>query len=300
MLKVAWHTDYAHPLPDGHRFPMAKYELLPEQLCYEGTLTSDHLFCPTLLPEDRIVRTHDPEYWNKLKHIQLSRIEERRTGFPLSEALVRRERRIMQGTIECTQHAHQHGIAMNVAGGTHHAFSNRGEGFCLLNDLALGAMHVLDNGLGAKVLIIDLDVHQGNGTASLFRGDDRVFTFSMHGEKNYPMHKELGDLDIGMPDQTDDRLYLSTLREALPRIIDLTEPDFAFFQSGVDVLAEDKLGRLALSLRGCRERDKVVMEACIGNNIPLVCAMGGGYAPDVRVIVEAHANTFRMAQELYF
>lgn len=279
---------------------MAKYELLPEQLRYEGTLTEAHFFEPGSLPDDRIIRVHSPEYWNKLRTGTLSASEERRTGFPFSHALVARERTIMQGTVECATFAKTFGIAMNIAGGTHHAYADHGEGFCLLNDLALGAQHVLDTAVAKRVLIIDLDVHQGNGTAALFANDNRVFTFSMHGEKNYPMRKEKSDVDVGLADGCNDTAYLTHLRETLPRIVDAFEPDFAFFQSGVDVLEEDKLGRLSLSLYGCKERDRIVLEHCKRNAIPVVCAMGGGYSPNIKTIVEAHANTFRMAQEIYF
>ncbi len=300
MLKVAWHTSYAHPLPDGHRFPMAKYELLPEQLRYEGTLTGANFFEPDILPEESIVRVHAPEYWEKLRTGTLTKAEERRTGFPFSHALVERERTIVQGTVECTAFAQEFGVAMNIAGGTHHAYADHGEGFCLLNDLALGAMHVLNSGMAKRVLIIDLDVHQGNGTAALFADNPRVFSFSMHGEKNYPMKKEASDLDVALPDGCNDAAYLAQLNASLPRIIEAFEPDFAFFQTGVDVLEEDKLGRLSLSLWGCKERDRIVFERCKANNIPLVCAMGGGYSPNIKTIVEAHANTFRLAQEIYF
>lgn len=300
MLKIAWHPEYAHPLPDGHRFPMEKYELLPEQMLHEGSVTESSFFAPELLDEASIIKTHDPDYWQKLRELNLSRKEERRTGFPLSEALVTRERRIMRGTIECALHAMNDGVSLNIAGGTHHAYTDRGEGFCLLNDIALGARYLLDHRLASKVLVVDLDVHQGNGTAEIFAGDDQVFTFSMHGDKNYPMHKEQSDLDIPLADGTDDEHYLSILRETLPRLLDLTEPDFVFFQTGVDVLESDKLGRLALTVQGCRERDRIVFERCKKNEVPVACAMGGGYSKDIRIIVEAHANTFRLAQEIYF
>ncbi len=300
MLKIAWHSEYAHPLPEGHRFPMEKYELLPEQLLHEGCINEDAFFSPDLLDEPSILKTHDSAYWDKLRELKLSRKEERKTGFPLSEALVQRERRIMRGTIDCALYALKHGVSLNIAGGTHHAYRNHGEGFCLLNDIALGASHLLTTGLAHKILVVDLDVHQGNGTAEIFADDDRVFTFSMHGEKNYPLHKEQSDLDIPLADGTDDSTYLNILRETLPRLFDLTEPDFVFFQTGVDVLASDKLGRLGLTVQGCRERDRIVFETCRRNEVPVACAMGGGYSEDIRIIVDAHANTFRLAQELYF
>lgn len=300
MLKIAWHPCYAHPLPDGHRFPMLKYELLPEQLLYEGTISESNLFQPGQLSESSITAVHDTAYWDKLKHLRLDRREERRTGFPLSQALIDREICIMQGSVDCAVYAMKYGAALNIAGGTHHAYTNRGEGFCLLNDIALAANHVLEVGLAKKVLVVDLDVHQGNGTAEIFENDDRVFTFSMHGEKNYPVPKEKSDLDIGLPDKTDDDHYLDILKEKLPRLLDHVEPDLVFYQSGVDVLGEDKLGRLSLSLSGCKERDRFVLQRCKDDGVPVVCAMGGGYSPDIRLIVEAHANTYRLTREIFF
>jgi len=186
-----------------------------------------------------------------------------------------------------------------VAGGTHHAFADRGEGFCCFNDQAVAANYLLDKGLARKILIVDLDVHQGNGTASIFRDEPRVFTFSMHGERNYPLRKEQSDLDIGLPDGMEDEAYLNILKENLPRIADEFQPDFVFYQSGVDVLASDKLGRLHLTRQGCRERDWFVLSFCKRNRIPVAVSMGGGYSPRIADIVEAHANTFRVAQELF-
>ena len=300
MLKIAWHEAYAHSLPDNHRFPMEKYQLLPEQLIYEGTITENNLFEPVPLSEEAILRTHDVVYWERLKNLSLSRAEERRTGFPLSEQLVRRETIIMNGTVQAALFALTYGVAMNIAGGTHHAFTNRGEGFCLLNDIALGAHHLLDRSLATKVLVVDLDVHQGNGTAQIFRADPRVFTFSMHGASNYPMHKEASDLDVGLEDGVTDGAYLKILDGHLKNLMDQLQPDFVFFQSGVDVLATDKLGRLGMTIAGCKIRDRLVLDACKQNNIPLVVSMGGGYSEKVAHIVEAHANTYRLAQEIYF
>ena len=300
MLKIAFHPIYKHPLPVKHRFPMEKYELLPEQLLYEGTVSEDNFFEPIPLDEATILKTHDKEYWHKLKTLSLSRKEIRATGFPLSAELVQREIILAQGTVQCAIYAQKYGIAMNIAGGTHHAFTNRGEGFCLLNDIALAANYLLDNGLTQKVFIIDLDVHQGNGTAEIFRNEDRVFTFSMHGAKNYPLRKEQSDLDIGLPDGADDDLYLGQLREILPRLIEMIKPDFIFFQSGVDVLATDKLGRLGMTIEGCKERDKIVFDQCKRHQIPIAVSMGGGYSERIAHIVEAHANTYRLAQDLFF
>lgn len=300
MLKVAWNETYVLPLPANHRFPMSKYEVLPQQLLHEGTLTSANIFSPGPLSEELVLLTHTKEYWSKLVGLALTPHEIRRTGFPLSQQLIDREVVIMEGTVECTHYALQHGIAMNIAGGTHHAFTNRGEGFCLLNDMAIAAHHLLNKRLAQKVLIVDLDVHQGNGTAQIFKGDARVFTFSMHGAHNYPLVKEVSDLDIGLLDGTDDAFYLPTLEVNLNNLLDTVEPDFMFYQSGVDVLATDTLGRLGLSRAGCKERDRIVLRAAKDNGIPLVVSMGGGYSKDFKDIIEAHANTFRMAQEIFF
>jgi acetoin utilization deacetylase AcuC-like enzyme len=300
MLKIAWTESYVLPLPPNHRFPMSKYEILPQQLLHEGTINESNIFSPSPLGESLIALTHDSEYWERLKGLCLTPKEVRRTGFPLTEALVNRETTIMNGTVLCTQFAWQYGIAMNIAGGTHHAFTDRGEGFCLLNDIAIAANYVLKNGMASKILVVDLDVHQGNGTAQIFRNEPRVFTFSMHGANNYPLQKEQSDLDIGLPDYTDDSFYLKTLDVNLKNLLDNIQPDFMFFQSGVDILDTDKLGRLSVSREGCKKRDRLVLQLAHTNKIPLVASMGGGYSPDFRDIIEAHANTYRLAQEIYF
>lgn len=300
MLKVAWSPDYVLPLPPNHRFPMSKYEVLPQQLLHEGTLKESNFFSPPAVEDHWIVRTHDPAYWQRLRALDLTPREVRRTGFPLTRELVDREVMIVNGTRLCAQHAMEHGIAMNIAGGTHHAFTNKGEGFCLLNDIAIAANWLLDETTIQKILVVDLDVHQGNGTAQIFRDEPRVFTFSMHGANNYPLHKENSDLDIGLADFTNDLFYLSTLESNLHNLIEQVQPGFMFFQSGVDILDTDKLGRLSVTREGCKLRDRIVMEAAKHNKIPIVASMGGGYSPDFRDIIEAHANTFRLAQEIFF
>lgn len=300
MLKIAWSEVFAHPLPKNHRFPMAKYELLPTQLLYEGTIAEDHLFAPTPLDERYLLTVHEAEYWQRLKQLGLTPREQRVTGFPHSEALIHREICIMNGTLMAADFALQYGVSMNVAGGTHHAFSNRGEGFCLLNDIAIAADYLWRERGIQQILVVDLDVHQGNGTAEIFRHRPEVFTFSMHGGKNYPLHKEQSDLDVPLADGTDDATYLALLQEHFPPLLDKVAPDFVFFLSGVDVLATDKLGRLGMSIAGCRERDRMVLELCHRNEIPVVASMGGGYSARLADIVEAHANTFRLAQEIWF
>jgi acetoin utilization deacetylase AcuC-like enzyme len=300
MLKIAWTPHYHHPLPEGHRFPMEKYTLLPQQLLYEGTCREEHFFAPTRVAETDVMAVHSPVYWNKVKSLQLSPQQVRRTGFPLSHSLVEREKVITQGTLMAADFALQFGISMNIAGGTHHAFSDRGEGFCLLNDMAVAAFYLLKQQKVQQVLIIDLDVHQGNGTASIFREIPQVFTFSMHGAHNYPLHKEHSDLDIPLEDHTDDKTYLSLLMYTLPNLFERYQPDFVFYQAGVDVLETDKLGRLALTRQGCKERDRFVLQTCARHKVPLVVSMGGGYSPQIAHIIEAHANTFRLAQEIFF
>lgn len=299
MIRVAWHPSYEHPLPEGHRFPMEKYGLLPEQLLYEGTLQSGHFFTPGLLEKQVAVLAHTPTYWEKLLGLSLSRQEERKTGFPLSDALVARERRIMQGTLEAALYALEGGAALNIAGGTHHAYTDFGSGFCLLNDNAIAASYLLHRHLVQRILIIDLDVHQGDGTAQIFRHEPRVFTFSMHGAANFPMHKQESDWDIPLPDGTTDATYLKLLREALPQMYARHQPDFVFFQSGVDVLERDALGRLSLTIDGCRERDRLVFAFCKENNLPVVASMGGGYSKFLSDIIEAHANTYRLAVDFF-
>lgn len=300
MLKIAWAPNYVLPLPPSHRFPMSKYEVLPQQLLHEGTVSVDSFFAPSPAAESLIIRTHEETYWKRLQARQLSPQEIRRTGFPLTQALVDREVIIMQGTVQCTQYALQYGVSLNIAGGTHHAFTNRGEGFCLLNDIAIAANYLLDQRLVKQILVVDLDVHQGNGTAQIFRNEPRVFTFSMHGANNYPLHKEHSDLDIGLPDGTNDSFYLKTLDVNLKNLLDTVQPDFIFFQSGVDILDTDKLGKLLVTREGCKQRDRIVLEAAKQNRIPLVASMGGGYSENFRDIIEAHANTYRLAQEIFF
>lgn len=300
MLKIAWSPIFAHPLPEGHRFPMEKYLLLPEQLKYEGTATEDNFFVPEDMDEKCILNTHDSGYWDKLKNLTLSKSEIRKTGFPLSEGLVKREVHIMSGSIQSALFAKEFGVGMNIAGGTHHAYADRGEGFCLLNDLAITANYLIDQQLAKKVLIIDLDVHQGNGTASIFQDKPEVFTFSMHGKSNYPMHKEKSDLDIDLPDKIEDEVYLKKLNESLDLILGLFTPDFILYQSGVDILKSDKLGRLSVSMEGVKTRDKTVLELAKSLEVPIMCCMGGGYSPMIRDIIEAHAQVYRLAQEIYF
>ena len=299
MLPIAYHPIYKHPLPEGHRFPMLKYELLPQQLLYEGTAVPSDFYAPGLPDMKHVLAIHKKEYVDELLNLTLDSRAVRKIGFPLSAELVERELRIAQGTIWGCLQAMQTGIAFNIAGGTHHAYSDHGEAFCMLNDQAIAAQYLLDTQQAGKILIVDLDVHQGNGTAEIFSSSNSVFTFSMHGQTNYPFRKEISDLDIALNDNTGDDEYLSILKDTLPQLIKEQKPDFIFYLSGVDILASDKLGKLGCSIAGCKERDAFVFSICKQHGIPVQCSMGGGYSPDIKTIIEAHANTYRVAREIF-
>ncbi|HKH63784.1 MAG TPA: histone deacetylase [Flavitalea sp.] len=299
MPWIAYDHTYSLPLPAGHRFPMLKYELIPQQLLYEGAIQPGNIFSPGVCSKEIVLLTHEEAYYDKLVHQTLSAKEQRHIGFPQSQQLTRRELIITQGTIDCAEVALEQAIAFNVAGGTHHAFSDRGEGFCLLNDFAVAANYLLHKGLAHKILIIDLDVHQGNGTAKIFQSVPTVFTYSVHGEHNYPFRKEKSDYDIGLKDGTEDGTYLQILHETLQEVIESIKPNFAFYLSGVDVLATDKFGKLKLSMNGCLKRDEIVFSLLKERKIPCAVAMGGGYSEDIKIIVEAHCNTFRIAKSIY-
>lgn len=300
MFKIAYSNIYEHSLPEGHRFPMLKYELIPQQLLYEGIIQESNLFEPIACSEQTILLTHEHTYWHNMKNLLLTERDMRKIGFPLSAELVTREITIMQGTVDCALYAQKYGCAMNIAGGTHHAFTNKGEGFCLLNDMAIAANYLLANKLAERILIVDLDVHQGNGTAQIFQNNEAVFTLSMHGKNNYPFHKEISDMDIELKDGTDDVTYLNLLQQHLPFAIKKHRPDFIFYLCGVDILATDKFGKLNISKEACKQRDVLVFELCKTNNIPVACAMGGGYSPKISDIVDAHCNTFKVAAEIFF
>ncbi|NJC26276.1 acetoin utilization deacetylase AcuC-like enzyme [Lewinella antarctica] len=298
-MRIAFSPTYRYTLPAKHRFPMDKYTLLPEQLLYEGTITEANFFAPNPLPEEAILRTHTADYWHKLKTNTLSVKEIRAIGFPMRPDLIARGRVIAQGTLDCARYAFQDGVALNIAGGTHHSFADRGEGFCVYNDIAIAAHELLHTGEIRKAIVIDLDVHQGNGTAKIFERDDRVFTLSFHGARNYPTRKMTSDLDVGFPDKTEDAAYLAKLEEVLPTLLDREQPDIVFYLSGVDILATDKLGRLACTIQGCKQRDKYVFEQCAQRGLPVAVSMGGGYSERLATIIEAHANTFRMAEGVF-
>lgn len=298
MFKVAYHSTYPHSLPDGHRFPMTKYSLLHAQLMWEGIVDTDEWIHPSEIPLPALLRCHSPDYISRLESGHLSKNEQRKSGFPWSAGLIAREKTIMEGTRLCGRVAAKGGVALNIAGGTHHAHAAHAEGFCLLNDLVISAYDLLDAGF-ERVLIVDLDVHQGNGTASMLADEPRIFTFSMHGAANYPMHKAVGDWDIALPDGTRDADYLFELERALSEILQDFSPQVALYQCGVDVLESDKLGRLALSMKGCQARDHIVLEMLHACGIGVACTMGGGYSERIATIVEAHMQTFRVARDLW-
>lgn len=298
MLKIAHSPIFCHAVPDGHRFPMAKYRLLPERLLADGIIRADDIFAPQLLSADEILTTHTAEYWHKLETQALSAKEARAIGLPMSPELVLRERYICHATYECALYAKQYGISLSTSGGTHHAFADRGEGFCVMNDICVASNLLLKRNQAKRILIVDLDVHQGNGNAAIMADNPAVFVFSMHGEKNYPYHKPKSDLDIALADDTGDDEYLEILSNTLPKIIAEFTPDMIFYQAGVDVLAVDKLGKLSLTLDGCYQRDEIVLTMAHQLGIPVAVVMGGGYAPDIDVIVQAHMGVFGVARSL--
>lgn len=298
-FKIAHCPEFALPLPDGHRFPMAKYELLPKKLIADGIATPEQFFVPRMASVDEILTTHTADYWHALDSLTLSPKDCRKIGLPMSKALIDRERLVVGATIECAKFALMDGISLSTSGGTHHAFADSGEGFCILNDICVASNVLLKEGLAKRILILDLDVHQGNGNASIMADNDDVFVMSMHGEKNYPYHKPKSNLDINLPDGTGDDDYLSLLKYHLPKVLDDFNPDFVFYQAGVDVLADDRLGRINLTMNGLYERERYVIETLFNRRLPTVVTMGGGYAPDIGVIVQGHSVVFGVVGEVF-
>ena len=294
-MRLAYHTDYFVPLPPGHPFPMAKYPLLRERLAAEGLLDEAKLLVPREASLEDLARVHTPEYLGRLEAGTLDAAEIRRIGVPWSAALWRRSRLATQGTIDAARAAFEDGLAGNLAGGTHHAFADHGEGFCVLNDVAVAIRVLQAERLVARALVVDLDVHQGNGTAAIFERDPDVYTFSMHGERNYPTRKMNSRLDVGLADGMGDVEYLALLEQHLAAILEEFEPDLVFYLAGVDPARGDRYGRLALSDEGIRRRDACVLDACRGLCLPTVITMAGGYAPTPERTAELHAIVFREA-----
>ena len=294
MLRLWSSAQYAIPLPDGHRFPMAKYALLREAVLREGLVSPERLHDPPRATVEDVRRVHTAEYVEHILHGTLPPLEQRRIGLPWSPAFVERAFRVVQGTIEASEAALDHGVAMNLAGGTHHAFPDRGEGFCTFNDVAIAIRRLQALGRVTRVAVIDLDVHQGNGTHGCFAGDPNVFTFSMHGAKNFPFHKVPGTRDVELEDGTTDATYLGLLRDHLPDVLRLARPDLVVYLAGADPHEGDRLGRLKLTFDGLLERDRYVIATCREVGIPVCTTMSGGYGHDVHTTVAVHVNTVRV------
>jgi acetoin utilization deacetylase AcuC-like enzyme len=297
-LRVSHHPDYYVELPPGHSFPMRKYRDVHALLLASGILRAEDLMTPEEAPLAMLARVHTPDYLTKLEGGTLSAAEQRRIGVPWSARLWRRSRLAVHGTWLAAVAALEDGLAGNLAGGTHHAFADHGEGFCVLNDVAVAIRELQATRRIVRALVIDLDVHQGNGTAAIFTGDPDVFTFSMHGERNYPVHKSSSTRDVPLPDGMDDAAYLDVLRQQLPEICALARPDLVFYLAGVDVARGDRYGRLALSAAGLAERDRLVLETLRRAGLPGVILLAGGYAPTVEQTSALHAQTFRIATQV--
>ena len=296
MTLALWSSArYVFPLPPGHRFPVAKYALLRERVIADGIVRAGDVRDPDAANDDDLLRVHTPDYVSRFTNGQLTAAEERRIGFPWSPALVERSRRAVGGTIAAASHAMTAGIAMNLAGGTHHAFADHGEGFCVYNDVAIAIRRLQHQGSIRRAVVIDLDVHQGNGTHAIFAEDDRVFTFSMHGGRNYPFHKVPGTLDIELADKCTDAGYLAMLEQSLPRVLQSSEPDLALYIAGADPHEGDTLGRLSLTFDGLARRDAYVISQCRDVGIPVAITIGGGYGRDMADTVAVHATTARIA-----
>ena len=298
-MKAFYSDRYVIPLPPQHRFPIVKYSMIRQRLDAEGVLPAHHLFHPPLVERDEALLVHAADYYDRLVAGQLTDREVRRLGLPWCELLVGRSRVSVGGTLAAARAALADGVAANLGGGTHHAFSEHGEGFCVFNDIAVAIRVLRAEGLLRRAAVVDLDVHQGNGTAAIFADDPEVFTLSLHGEKNYPLVKQQSTLDVALADGTDDEEYLYALALHLATTLDGFRPDMVFYQAGVDPFFDDRLGRLALTLAGLKRRDEMVLAACRARHVPCVITLGGGYARDVADTVEAHCNTIRAARAIF-
>jgi len=295
-MRVSYHPDYTVPLPEGHPFPMGKFAALHRILLDEGLIRPEDVMLPQEAAWADLRLVHTEEYLTQLAQGTLTRQAERKLGVPWSLTMLRRSRLAAQGTINAARAALEDGIAANLAGGTHHAFPDHGEGYCVLNDVAIAIRALRRDGLIRRALIIDLDVHQGNGTAAIFGGDDTAYTFSMHGERNYPWRKPPSDCDVGLPDGTGDDLYVETLSRHLPMIFDAARPDLVFYLAGVDPVIGDRFGRLALTREGARQRDNATLRAIAARGAPVVLTLSGGYARTPELTADLHAIVHREAQ----
>jgi len=299
VLRAFYSDHFVLPLPDGHKFPMAKYSRLRERILAEGIIAPEHLCEAPAAEWDDLRLVHDPIYVDAVANGTVPADVQRRIGFPWSPQMVERARRSVGATIAAAHAALDDGAAANLAGGTHHAFADRGEGFCVFNDVAVASRVLQRDQHARRIAIVDLDVHQGNGTAAIFSGDPSVFTFSMHGAQNFPFRKEASDLDVPLTDGTTDEEYLALLQTHLPAALNAHAPDFVFYLAGADPYEGDRLGRLKLTIDGLRRRDEMVMDACRAAGLPLAISMSGGYAPDIDAIVTIHANTIRTAARFW-
>jgi len=297
-VKAFYSDHFVLPLPEGHKFPMAKYARLRERILAEGIVAPEDLREAPAADWGDLSLVHDPAYIDAVRTGTVARDIQRRIGFPWSPEMVERSRRSVGATIAAAGVALEEGVAANLAGGTHHSFTDRGEGFCVFNDVAVAARVLQRDDHARRIAIVDLDVHQGNGTAAIFSGDESVFTFSMHGEKNFPFKKEVSDLDVNLADGTGDDEYLSLLRLHLHEVLNRHQPDFVFYLAGADPYEGDRLGRLKMTIEGLRERDEIVLGACSKAGLPVAVSMSGGYATDIDAIVTIHTNTIQTASRL--
>ena len=297
-MKAFYSDQFVLPLPEGHRFPMVKYSMLRERVAASDICGPGELRVPRAATDEEILRAHDEDYLARVVGGRLTTKEVRRIGFPWSEGMVERSRRASGGTIGACLAALEEGFAANLAGGTHHAFADRGEGFCVFNDSAIAARAVQAAGLAERIVIVDTDVHQGNGTAAILDGDPSIFTFSIHGAANYPFHKEESDLDIALPTDADDEVFLRALRDGLERALDASEPELAIYLAGADPFEGDRLGKLAVSKDGLAERDRLVLEGCAERGIPVAVTMAGGYAREISRTVDVHFQSIMSAATL--
>src|ERR671911_2863281 len=297
-LKVFYSDHFVLPLPEGHRFPMIKYSMLRESVAASSICGPEEMIVPEPVSDAEILRSHEEGYLRRVALGTLTEKEMRRIGFPWSKRMVERSRRASGGTLGACLAALEDGFAANLAGGTHHAFSDRGEGYCVFNDSAIAARAVQAEGLAERLLVIDTDVHQGNGTAKILREDPTIFTFSIHGAKNFPFHKEESDLDTPLPDGADDAEFLTTLERSLEAALDAANADLAIYLAGADPFEGDRLGRLSVTKSGLAERDRIVLEACREHGIPVAITMAGGYANEVEDTVDVHFQSIRRAADL--
>lgn len=298
-MKIFYSDLFVLPLPPEHRFPMAKYGLLRERVVELGLGGDDPMEVPPAAADAELTTVHHPDYVRKIQEGALTQAEIRRMGFPWSPALVERSRRSVGGTLAASRAALDEGVGVNLSGGTHHAFPDRGEGYCVFNDVAVAARVMQREGRAERVAILDMDVHQGNGTAAAFRDDPSVFTLSVHGANNYPFQKEASDLDLELPDGSGDGPFLAAVEEGLEAALDGFGPDFALYLAGADPFEGDRLGRLAVTKEGLATRDRTVLTACRSRGIPVAVVMSGGYAPRIEDTVEIHLATVRIAGEIH-